>query len=398
MLYIPAINKRALSKLETFSGTMKPDTVVFDLEDGVSPHRKEEARENLLRFIENKKFLENGDDNDDVRSINLSTTKNNDNNNNNNDYFGLVRLNHVDTPWFEEDASMVMKLMLMLGEEWKMNRNVNNGAVNGVVLPKINGWKDVNSISQHFLNLYNNTTSSSSSSSVPTLKSQDDTLDDTKQAIVSPVPLWTMMETPHAILSALEIAKHPSIHGLILGTNDLAKELGLRPPTTTTATTLSAEVAAAPVGSSNDTPPLLREGLMTSLQTAILAAKSHRKIVIDGVYNNFRDFRGFRRECIQGKEWGMDGKTLIHPNQISDANEIYAPSAEEVEYARRVVACWEEEQRRRRRGGTDDVSANNKFSGVAVLDGMMIEQLHVDSARRLLTSNEEGCEKITEEV
>jgi len=323
MLYVPAINTRALEKLGTLSGYMKPDAVMFDLEDGVGPDRKEEARENLLQFFQNKKVASSPQD-----------------------YFGMVRINRVDTPWFKEDASMVMKMM-----EGEMN-------VDGVVLPKIEGWKDVDSISQHFLDLCNDA-STPSPTSVPTQSNKDE-----RSPMVSPVPIWAMMETPRAILSALEIAGHPSIQGLILGTNDLSKELRLRP--------------AAATGSSNTT----REGLYTSLQTTILAARAHDKLVIDGVYNNFRDEEGFRRECIQGKEWGMDGKTLIHPNQISATNQILAPSAEEVEYARRVVACWEEES------NTTADSKSGSFTGVAVLDGMMIELLHVETARRLLEQAE----------
>ena len=140
--------------------------------------------------------------------------------------------------------------------------------------------------------------------------------------------------------------------GLIVGTNDLSKELQLRPT----------------CGSLSGTTNTTRDGLATSLQLVLLAGKAYNKPVIDGVYNNFSDEEGFRKECMQGKEWGMDGKTLIHPGQISACNEILAPSQEEIEYAKSVVSCWE--------GSLD--------KGVAVLNGMMIEQLHVQHAKQLL--------------
>jgi len=291
---------------------------MFDLEDGVGPNNKEEARTNLLQFFQNRKTASSSP----------------------NDYFGIVRINRVGTPWFEDDALMALKMV--------MGKETN---VSGVALPKIEGRKDVDLISHHFLSL------SKDDASFISTENENGQV----SPVVSPVPLWAMVETPRAILAASEIACHPSVQGLIIGTNDLSKELRLVPPT------------ASAIDFSSKTT---REGLSTSLQLTVLAARAHDKIVIDGVYNNFRDEEGFRRECVQGKHLGMNGKTLIHPNQISATNEILAPSAEEIEYARRVVACWE-----------DTTTANSEsvsFTGVAVLDGMMIEQLHVDSAKRLL--------------
>ena len=117
--------------------------------------------------------------------------------------------------------------------------------------------------------------------------------------------------------------------------------------------------------------------------------------MIDGVYNNFQDGEGLHQECIEGKKWGMDGKTLIHPNQVQTANEVvskftidrfiaslkthntflfqFAPSETEVEHAKRVIACWE------------NASKKKDFTGVAVLEGSgMVEELHAKSARTLL--------------
>jgi len=315
ILYTPAINMRALEKLETFSGKMKPDAVMFDLEDGVGPDRKEEARQNLIEFFKRQHSNESP-------------------------YFGIVRINRVDTPWFEEDAEMALKLV----QEEGIN-------INGIVLPKIECWKDVDLISKHFSDMM-----CSDGDASPDSPSAKMGRDETSR-VMSPVPIWAMMETPRAILAASEIAGHPSIQGLILGTNDLCKELGLQP------------TSVASAG---------REGLITSLQMTILAARAHNKLVIDGVYNNFRDEEGYRKECLQGKSWGMDGKTLIHPSQTAATNEMLAPSAEEIEHAKRVVACWEE-------SSTSECNKSGKlFTGVAVLDGMMLEQLHVDGAMRLL--------------
>ena len=308
MLYVPASNSRALAKLESLSGVHKPDCVMFDLEDGCAPNKKDESRGHIYQFLQDRKPT--------------STTSNKK------DYFGLIRINRVDTKWFEDDAYTAFQM--------SMSKNIN---INGIVLPKIESRQDVDLIAKHMLSLCNN----------------DDSLEDESDgssSIVSPVPIWAMIETPRAILSVAEIAAHSSVQGLIIGTNDLSKELQLRPT----------------CGSLSGTTNTTRDGLATSLQLVLLAGKAYNKPVIDGVYNNFSDEEGFRDECMQGKEWGMDGKTLIHPSQISACNKILAPSQEEIEYAKSVVSCWE--------GSLD--------KGVAVLNGMMIEQLHVSTSKQLL--------------
>ena len=142
----------------------------------------------------------------------------------------------------------------------------------------------------------------------------------TTATTTSPIPLWAMIETPRAILSLNDITSRTDVHGLILGTNDLGKDLQLRPS----------------VG------PISRSGLVTSIQYTILAARAYNKIVIDGVYNDIHDENGFKNECQQAKAWGMDGKTLIHPKQIAWANDILGPSDEEIDYAHSVVRCWED--------------------------------------------------------
>jgi (3S)-malyl-CoA thioesterase len=157
--------------------------------------------------------------------------------------------------------------------------------------------------------------------------------------------VWAMMETPEGILNAAEIARAPGLGGFVLGTNDLAKELGC-----------AATADRAP--------------MMTALQLCLLAARAAGVPCIDGVFNAFRDLDGLRAECAQGRAMGMDGKTLIHPGQIEVANAAFAPTGEEAELARRQIAALEE--------------AEAAGQGVAVLDGRIVENLHVDTARRTL--------------
>lgn len=154
------------------------------------------------------------------------------------------------------------------------------------------------------------------------------------------IAIWVMLETPSAILNSAEIAAaSPLVEVLVVGTNDLAAELR--------------------VGS--------RIALLTSLSLAVLAARAAGKDVLDGVYNGFGDDVGFLAECRDGRELGFDGKTLIHPGQIAGANEVFAPSAEAVAEAQDVVEAW-----------------GSGSSGVVAHKGRIIEQLHVDAARRTL--------------
>lgn len=163
------------------------------------------------------------------------------------------------------------------------------------------------------------------------------------------MPIWVMMETPAGILDARAIVAHPRVTGLVAGTNDLAQDLGSR---------------ARP-----DRLPL-----MTALQTTLVAARAAGIVAIDGVYNNFRDAEGLAVECEQGRDLGFDGKTLIHPAQIECANRAFAPSEAEIALARRQIAAHEE-----------TLAAGE---GVAVVDGQIVENLHVAAARRMLARAE----------
>ncbi len=162
--------------------------------------------------------------------------------------------------------------------------------------------------------------------------------------------IWAMMETPLGALEANAIAAaHPRLEGLVLGTNDLVKELGCA------------------------TPPD-RLPILTALSLCLMAARAHGLVCIDGVYNAFRDDEGLRAECEQGRALGFDGKTLIHPGQLAITNEVFAPSGAELESARAVVAAFDE--------------AMARGEGVAVLNGRIIENLHVETARRTIARAE----------
>ena len=156
--------------------------------------------------------------------------------------------------------------------------------------------------------------------------------------------LWAMIETPVAILHAEDIATaSEKLACFVLGTNDLVKEL-------------YAEHVPG------------RAPVLTSLSLALLAARSAGIAILDGVYNDVKDTDGFAAECRQGREFGFDGKTLIHPGQVEIANTEFAPSAQAVEDARGILAAWEQ----------------GAGSGVVTYNGRMIENLHVDSAKRTL--------------
>jgi len=158
--------------------------------------------------------------------------------------------------------------------------------------------------------------------------------------------VWCMLETPRGILYAREIAAaSPRLAGLVLGTSDLTKDLHALP--------------------TRDRLPLI-----TSFSLAILAARAHGLAVLDGVHLDLADDEGFAAACRQGRELGFDGKTLIHPKQIAAANAAFAPTPEEIEWSRRIIAAHSE--------------AAAAGRGVVLVEGRLIENLHVKNAGRLL--------------
>ncbi len=212
-----------------------------------------------------------------------------------------IRVNSIDTEWHEADV-----------------RSAAEAGPAGVVVPKINSAADVAAVERLL-----------ESAGAP-----DHTT------------IWAMLETPAAVERAVEIATSSErLTVLIMGTNDLAKELraGLVPG---------------------------RAPLLWGLGRCVNAARFADKVILDGVYNDVRNPDGFASEAAQGAEMGFDGKTLVHPSQVEPANEIFAPSADEIEYSRRVIEAFD--------------AGIAEGRGVITVDGRMIENLHVDNARRAI--------------
>lgn len=160
------------------------------------------------------------------------------------------------------------------------------------------------------------------------------------------VAIWCMIETPKGVLAAAEIAAaHKRVAALVMGTSDLTKDLQAR--------------------HTDDRLPLL-----TSLQLVLLAARAHGLAALDGVHLDLADEAGFAAVCAQGRAFGFDGKTLIHPTQIAPANAAFAPSDDEVAQAKKIIAAHE--------------AALAAGKGIVVVDGRLVENLHVEAAQRTL--------------
>ena len=217
----------------------------------------------------------------------------------------LIRVNGVDTPWFRDDLQAVAA----------------SGA-DGIVIAKVENAEDV----QHAEAMLEG------SGAPPALL------------------LWVMIESPQAVLAAAAIARaSPRLAGLIVGTNDLAKDLHCAHPAD-------------------------RWTMMYALQQCVLAARAAGIATLDGVHLDLDDEPGLEKACRQGREMGFDGKTLIHPKQIDAANAAFAPSTGELDRARRIVAAHAE--------------AAAKGHGVTLVDGRLVEGLHVQEAQRLLAQAE----------
>jgi len=160
--------------------------------------------------------------------------------------------------------------------------------------------------------------------------------------------VWAMIETPLAVFNALAIAgqardSESRLAGFVMGTNDLAKDTRAR---------------IVPG----------RAPMLPWLSLCVAAARVHGIDILDGVYNEIGDSEGFAAECRQGVELGFDGKTLIHPSQVAICNEVFSPSAQDVAWARQVIAAFD--------------LPENKGKGVLSIDGRMVERLHAEMARR----------------
>jgi citrate lyase subunit beta/citryl-CoA lyase len=212
-----------------------------------------------------------------------------------------IRVNGLDTEWHEADL-----------------REAAQAGPHGIVVPKVNSAQEVLAIERalEFAGAPEHT------------------------------KIWAMVETPVAMLHAEEIAAASDrLTVLVMGTNDLAKEL-------------HAEFVPG------------RAPLLGGLSLALLAARATGKVILDGVFNDVQDAEGFEAECLQGRQLGFDGKTLIHPSQLEPCNKAFAPSDDEVARSQKIIEAFEE--------------AQAAGQGVVTVDGRMIENLHVDNARRIL--------------
>ena len=172
---------------------------------------------------------------------------------------------------------------------------------------------------------------------------------------VASIKLWAMMETPLSILNAQSIAAStPKLRGFVMGTNDLIKDMNAR-----------------------DTPD--RVAVLPALSLCVLAARAYGLVCIDGVHNALDDEAGLSAVCSQGRDMGFDGKSLIHPKQLEITNRIFAPSQEEVEMASEYVKAFEQ--------------AKAEGLGVAVVNGRIVENLHVEQAQRLLSLDKQIKER-----
>ncbi|MFP4312353.1 MAG: HpcH/HpaI aldolase/citrate lyase family protein [Nitriliruptoraceae bacterium] len=217
----------------------------------------------------------------------------------------LVRVNAADTAWFADDIAALARV-----------------GADGVLVPKVSSVADVHTVEAALAAA------------------------DAPQGLA----LWAMLETPRAVLDAARIV-HASdrLVGFVMGTNDLAKELG------------AAHVAG-------------RAPLLTALSWCLLASRDAGKILIDGVFNDLDDAEGFVAECRQAVELGFDGKTVIHPRQLQPCNAAFTPTEEEVAHAREVIDAFD--------------AARAEGRGVVTVGGKLVENLHVEQARRVLAVSE----------
>ena len=268
LLYMPGANARAMEKAQT----LDCDTIIFDLEDAVSPDAKAEARVQVLHAIANGSYGH--------REL-------------------IVRANGLDTPWGADDIGAFA-----------------NQPINAMLFPKIERLTEVTDI-------------------IAALNSNGG----------SDLPVWLMIETPLGVLDLRDFADHPRVQALVMGTSDLVKELRAE-------------------------HTLERHNLDYALQHCVMVARLLEIEIFDGVHLDFRNDESFRQACASGRSIGFDGKTLIHPSQITAANEHFGYDTQAVEQAHRTLEVWQ--------------SAQAQGKGVAVLDGKLVENLHAEQAQRVV--------------
>ncbi len=270
-LYMPGANPRALDK----GRTLPADVLIMDVEDGVLPDAKIEARQRIAAEIATGGYA--------PREV-------------------VVRINGIATEWFDDDIAAFSR----------------SGA-DALLVPKVDGPETVLRVAERM----------------------------EAAGAAAEMGIWCMLETPLGVLNARDTAAaHPRLRAFALGTADLSNEL-------------HADLHAP------DRLPLL-----TSIGLVVLAARAHGLAVLDAPHFDLDDDAGFERVCRQGKSFGFDGKTLLHPKTIAVANDVYGPSGDDIAWSERVIAAWSEA-----------AAAGN---GVTLLDGKLIENLHVAEAERVI--------------
>lgn len=270
LLFVPAINQRALEKPRT----LPCDGLILDLEDLIPPARKDEARLIVAEELDRGDFVAG---------------------------LQMARVNAVTADYFEDDIKALAK-----------------AGAQAVLVPKVECAKDILSTAA--------------------------ILD--SEAAAANMQIWFMIESALGVMNLREICTASSrLAGMIIGPNDLLKNLK----------------ASASVG---------QEAVLTSYGLCLIAARAYGLVCIDGIYKEFKDADGFQKNCAQGKLLGFDGKSLIHPAQIAQANASFGPTEAEIDLAKRQIEVFEQ--------------AEVQGLGVATLDGVLVEGLHVDTARKLL--------------
>jgi len=269
-LYMPGANARALEK----GRDVPADILIMDLEDGVAPETKEEARQRIARMV--------GEGGYGRREL-------------------AVRINGAGTEWHEGDIAAIA-----------------TSGVNAIALPKVDDADAVQAV-------------------VALME---------KAGAPADMQIWCMIETARGVLNANAIAAaHPRVGTLMIGSADLTKDLrALQTPD--------------------------RLPLVTSIQLVILAARANGLTVLDAPFFDLSDDDGFLASCRQGREFGFDGKTLLHPKTIAGANAAFGPSEDEIAWAHRITEAHE--------------AALAEGKGVILVDGQLIEGLHVAEAQRLV--------------
>jgi len=215
----------------------------------------------------------------------------------------FIRVNGIDTPWHADDLSAAAQ-----------------AGPDAILVPKISSPQTLEMLGRRLLDMHSD----------------------------QKIRIWAMIETPLAIFNIFSIAaaardSESRLAGLVIGTNDLAKDTRAR---------------IVPG----------RAPMVPWLTTCIAAARVHGVVILDGVYNDIGNAEGFAAECAQAVDLGFDGKTLVHPNQIESCNKAFSPSPQEVAQARKMIAAFD--------------LPENKSKGVVSIDGRMVERMHAEMARR----------------